>query len=67
VVGKSRRRLAGRLWRFDLAIDADRALYALSMLTSAAISIGDLDEPDQGLGATTRECTVGGPTSEPMR
>lgn len=41
-------RLAGRLWRFDLAIDADRALYALSMLVSAAISIGELDEPDQG-------------------
>lgn len=39
-------RLAGRLWRFDLAIDTDRALYALSMLASAAISIGELDEPD---------------------
>ena len=40
-------RLAGRLWRFDVAIDADRALYALSMLASAAISIGEFDEPDQ--------------------
>jgi hypothetical protein len=38
-------RLAGRLWRFDLAIDNDRALYALSMLASSAISIGELDDP----------------------
>jgi hypothetical protein len=38
-------RLAGRLWRFDLAIETDRALYALSMLASAAIAIGELDDP----------------------
>jgi hypothetical protein len=50
-------RLAGRLWRFDLAIDADRALYALSMLASAAISIGELDEPGHG----TQEPQRGGP------
>jgi hypothetical protein len=35
-------RLNGRLARFDLAIDADRALYALSMFASAAITIGEL-------------------------
>lgn len=40
-------RLAGRLSRFDVAIDADRALYALSMFASAAITIGELDASDE--------------------
>jgi hypothetical protein len=38
-------RLAGRLSRFDIAIDVDRALYTLSMFASAAIAIGELDAP----------------------
>lgn len=43
-------RLAGRLSRFDVAIDADRALYALSMFASAAFAIGELDAPDAAGG-----------------
>jgi hypothetical protein len=46
-------RLAGRLSRFDVAIDADRALYTLSMFASAAIAIGELDAPDPGQTVST--------------
>lgn len=45
-------RLAGRLSRFDVAIDADRALYTLSMFASAAIAIGELDAPDAAADQT---------------
>ena len=38
---------ARRLWLFAPVIETDRALYTLSMFTSAAISIGELDKPDQ--------------------
>jgi hypothetical protein len=44
-------KLAGRLSRFDLAIDADSALYTLSMFAAAAITTGRLDEPDDGAPA----------------